>query len=66
MESSKGLQRYIWRRDNRQFLMHTHEYFSKWRSEWIAFSPTVGELISLSKYYYQLREIGNTQTKLLE
>lgn len=31
------------------------QYFSKWRKEWIDFSPTKGELISLKKYHYQVR-----------
>ena len=31
------------------------QYFSKWRQEWIDFSPTEGELIAMKKYYYETR-----------
>ena len=35
----------------------THEYYSKWRKCWIAFSPTKGQIIELKKYNYLIREI---------
>lgn len=38
----------------------TTQYFSKWRKQWIDFKnqPTPpGEIISMKKYYYQIREI---------
>ena len=36
-----------------------YEYFSKWRKEWITFNPTEGQLIQLTKYFYQVRKINN-------
>jgi len=35
----------------------THQYLSKWRNEWIDFSPTKGELMAMKKYHYQIRPI---------
>jgi len=36
-----------------------YQYFSKWRNEWCDFKkePTIGELNSLKKYFYQIRKI---------
>jgi len=34
-----------------------YQYFSKWREEWIYFTPTEGQLIELKKYHYQIRII---------
>jgi hypothetical protein len=31
------------------------QYYSKWRKEWIDFTPTEGELIQLKKYHYEIR-----------
>jgi hypothetical protein len=38
-------------------LTHTMQYFSKWRNEWIDFTPTQGELIKLKKHFYQVRNL---------
>lgn len=32
------------------------QYFSKWRKEWIDFTPTKGQIIQMQKYNYQIRE----------
>ena len=32
------------------------QYFSKWRKEWIDFTPTKGQLIQMKKYNYEIRE----------
>jgi hypothetical protein len=31
------------------------QYYSKWRKEWIDFTPTEGQLIQMKKYNYHLR-----------
>ena len=31
------------------------QYFSKWRKEWIYFTPTKGQLIQMQKYHYEIR-----------
>jgi hypothetical protein len=31
------------------------QYFSKWRKEWINFTPTKGQLIQMKKYNYLIR-----------
>jgi hypothetical protein len=31
------------------------EYYSKWRKQWIYFTPTKGELIQMKKYNYLIR-----------
>ena len=31
-------------------------YYSNWRKVWIDFTPTVGELLALKKYHYEVRE----------
>jgi hypothetical protein len=31
------------------------QYFSKWRKEWIDFTPTEGQLLEMRKYNYQVR-----------
>jgi hypothetical protein len=32
------------------------QYFSKWRKEWIDFTPTNGQIIQMKKYNYLIRE----------
>jgi hypothetical protein len=31
------------------------QYFSKWRKEWIHFTPTQGQLIEMYKYNYKIK-----------
>ena len=38
------------------------QYYSKWRNEWIDFYPTEGELLSLKKYHYEVRERKDNET----
>ena len=40
--------------------MLIHQYFSKWRKEWIDFTPTQGQLIQMRSYFYEIR-IKNKQ-----
>ena len=35
------------------------QYYSKWRKEWIVFTPTEGQLKQLKLYFYQLRQKPN-------
>jgi len=32
-------------------------YFSKWRKEWIYFTPTKGQLVELKKYNYLIKKL---------
>ncbi len=32
-----------------------YQYFSKWREEWIDFTPTKGQLIQMEIYKYKIR-----------
>ena len=32
------------------------QYFSKWRKEWIYFTPTQGQLIEMFKYNYLIKK----------
>lgn len=34
-----------------------YQYFSKWREDWIDFTPTKGQLKQLEIYHYQIRII---------
>jgi hypothetical protein len=34
-----------------------YQYWSKWREEWIDFTPTEGQLIEMQKYFYKIRII---------
>jgi len=34
-----------------------YQYFSKWRKEWIDFTPTKGQLIQMQNYFYQIRKL---------
>lgn len=33
-----------------------YQYFSKWREEWVDFTPTHGQLIQMKLYFYNIRE----------
>ena len=34
-----------------------YQYFSKWREEWIDFTPTQGQLIQMEIYKYKVRKL---------
>lgn len=34
-----------------------YQYYSKWRKEWIDFTPTKEQLIQMQKYFYKIRQL---------
>lgn len=34
------------------------QYFSKWRNEWVDFTPTEGQIIEMKKYFYEIRMLN--------
>jgi hypothetical protein len=34
-----------------------YQYFSKWRQEWIDFTPSKGQLIQMKVYKYKIRKL---------
>ena len=41
-----------------------YQYFSKWRKQWIDFTPTKGQLIQMKLYFYQIKKNETNQRQL--